>query len=77
MALQVKWLLLMPASLIRVPAQILAAPFPIQLPATAPEKAMDNGPSTWLPVNYLAHSDEAPDFDLVQNWLFWAIWGMN
>lgn len=31
------------------PVQVLAVPLPIQLPAIVPEKAAENGPSTWAP----------------------------
>lgn len=59
--------------------QILAALFPIQFPADAPGKAVENGLSAWSPVTHVGVPDGVscsffgPGPDLVPI----SIWGVN
>lgn len=76
MAQQVKLPLATPPSPIRAPVQVLAVPRLIQLPANAPGKETEDGPSTWAPAT---HMEElmgflAPGFDLAQPWLLQPFW---
>lgn len=48
-----------PTSHTRAPMGILDTSLPVLLPATAPSKAVEDGPRTW-PVTYLGDSDEVP-----------------
>lgn len=41
-------------------AAVLAAPFLTQLPAHAPGKAPEDGPSAWTPVSHVGDPDGAP-----------------
>lgn len=59
------------ASHIRVLVQVLATLVLFQLPANGPRKTLEDGPSTWLPVNHVGDQDGClvPGFNLAQTWL--------
>lgn len=58
---QVKLLLAMPASCIRVPIWVLAALLLIQFSAIVVGKAVDDDPSTWTPTTYMCDLDGVLD----------------
>lgn len=60
MAQWVKLPLVTPASHIRVWVQVLAALFPIQLPAGVPRKALEVGPSAWPSAVHVGGLYEVP-----------------
>lgn len=63
-------LLATPASCMRVETPVLAAPFPIQLPANMQGKTEEDGLSTWSPCHPRGRDqDRVPGFNLVQSWL--------
>lgn len=70
MAQQVKLLLPMPASAIRLPVRVLAALLLGQLPANVPGQVAEDGPRTWVLATYWLEFLPS-GFSLAQTWLLW------
>lgn len=57
------------ASHIREQVQVPSVTLPFQLPANAPGKPADDGPSAWAPADLHGRLGWSPGFGLAQPWL--------
>lgn len=64
---QVKLLLVRPASHIRMPGGVLTALFPVQVPAMVPGKSDADGPIIWTFITHMRGQDGVLGFSLA--WL--------